>query len=282
MTKSPIITRTSEDARREVLKARAFGERVALVPTMGALHEGHLSLIDFARTKAERVIVSIFVNPTQFGEGEDFEDYPRTWENDIQALSSKNVEAIYAPTASTMYPHGFATCIDVQGPALELETTYRPHFFRGVATVVAKLLLGVLPDVAVFGEKDYQQLLVIKQMAQDLQIPSQIEAAPTLREPDGLAMSSRNAYLTKKERPIAAHLHKTLQECATQIRDGQPSNDALSKAIANLTTLGFNVDYIELRNAESLKKVKDITQEPLRLLAAARLGKPRLIDNIPV
>ena len=282
MTETPIITQTPEEIRAIVSNAHAKGERVALVPTMGALHEGHLSLIDHARTKADRVFASIFVNPTQFGEGEDFEDYPRTWESDISALASKGVEAVYAPTADIMYPNGFATAINVQGPALELETTYRPHFFGGVAIVVAKLLLGVLPDVAVFGEKDYQQLLVIKQMVRDLQIPCQIEGAPTLREPDGLAMSSRNVYLNKTERPLAAELHKTLQGCAAQIREGHSPDEALSKALTALSGHGFKVDYVELRNAENLKKITDIANEPLRLLAAAKLGKPRLIDNIPV
>ena len=282
MTQTPIITRSPEDIRSEVIKVHARGECVALVPTMGALHEGHLSLTDFARTKADRVFASIFVNPTQFGEGEDFDDYPRTWESDIEALASKGVEAIYAPTTSTMYPEGFATSITLEGPALELETTYRPHFFGGVAIVVAKLLLGVLPDVAVFGEKDYQQLLVIKQMVSDLHIPCQIEGAAILREDDGLAMSSRNVYLSEKERPIAAQLHKSLQACAQKIREGQAPNEALTQAINALTDHGFTVDYVELRNADTLKKVRDIKSEPLRLLAAAKLGKPRLIDNIAV
>jgi len=282
MTKSPRITRTTQEIRHEVQTARGRGKRIALVPTMGALHEGHLSLIDFARTMAYYVAVSIFVNPAQFGAGEDFEDYPRTWDRDIAALEKRGVDAVYAPTAKTMYPQGFATAIHVEGPALELETTYRPHFFGGVAIVVTKLLLGVLPDVAILGEKDYQQLLVIKQMVRDLEIPCRIEGAPTLREADGLAMSSRNAYLSADERPIAAKLHEVLQACAAQIKTGHAPETSLSEAIATLSALGFKVDYVELRNAETLKKVSDINTEPLRLLAAARLGKPRLIDNIPV
>ena len=195
MTDTPIIAKTPNEIRAIVEDAQKAGSRVAFVPTMGALHEGHLSLIDFAKTNADLVVVSIFVNPTQFGEGEDFEDYPRTWESDINALAKRGVAAIYAPTASTMYPEGFSTSMSIEGPALELETTFRPHFFGGVAIVVSKLLLSVLPDIAVFGEKDYQQLLVIKQMVRDLHIPVEILGCPTLREADGLAMSSRNAYL---------------------------------------------------------------------------------------
>lgn len=282
MTDTPIIAKTPNEIRAIVEDAQKAGSRVAFVPTMGALHEGHLSLIDFAKTNADLVVVSIFVNPTQFGEGEDFEDYPRTWESDINALAKRGVAAIYAPTASTMYPEGFSTSMSIEGPALELETTFRPHFFGGVAIVVSKLLLSVLPDIAVFGEKDYQQLLVIKQMVRDLHIPVEILGCPTLREADGLAMSSRNAYLSDKERPIAAELHATLQACAADIRAGEKADKALTKAIKTLTQHGFDVDYVELRNAETLKKVADVTSEARRLLAAARLGKPRLIDNIPV
>lgn len=285
MNRPPILTRTADEIRGEVFRWRALGERVAFVPTMGALHEGHLSLIDRARTVAGRVVVSIFVNPTQFAEGEDFEDYPRTWESDIEALSLKGVDAVYAPTVASMYPEGperHATTISVKGPALELESIYRPHFFTGVATVVCKLLLGVLPDAAVFGEKDYQQLLVIRQMARDLNIPCEIEGAPTLREKDGLALSSRNVYLTPEERAIAPKLHETLQDCAANILQGTNPDAALAKARDTLAALGFKVDYVELRNAETLTKAKDIANEPLRLLTAARLGKPRLIDNIAV
>ena len=295
MTKAhtePKITRTDHEIRAEVAQWHSAGEKVALVPTMGALHEGHLSLIDHARTFASRIVVSIFVNPTQFGEGEDFETYPRTWDADIAMLTERGVDAIYAPTAKTMYPDGFATSISVEGPALELETDHRPHFFSGVATVVSKLLLGVLPDFAVFGEKDYQQLLVIKQMVRDLQIPCQIEGAPTVREKDGLAMSSRNAYLTDEERPLAAKLHVILQDCANNIRNGTDPDTACKQAIADLTKLSFKVDYLTLRDADTLaapKTVNDqtvhdqtVNDQKLRLLVAAQLGKPRLIDNIAV
>ncbi len=285
MTKAqtmPPIMRTDTEIRAEVARWHQAGEKVALVPTMGALHEGHLSLIDHARTFASRIVVSIFVNPTQFGEGEDFETYPRTWDDDIAMLTERGVDAVYAPTAKTMYPKGFATTISVEGPALELETDHRPHFFSGVATVVSKLLLGVLPDFAVFGEKDYQQLLVIKQMVRDLQIPCQIEGAPTVREADGLAMSSRNAYLADEERPIAAKLHATLQGCAEEIRKGVDPKKACNQAVDTLTKIGFSVDYLTLRNAETLAALESLKGHKLRLLVAAQLGKPRLIDNIAV
>ncbi|MEP3233955.1 MAG: pantoate--beta-alanine ligase [Hyphomicrobiales bacterium] len=278
----PKITRTDSEIRAEVAHWHNAGEKVALVPTMGALHEGHLSLIDYARQFANRIVVSIFVNPTQFGEGEDFESYPRTWDSDIAMLAERGIDAIYAPTAKSMYPNGFATSITVAGPALELETDHRPHFFSGVATVVSKLLLGVLPDFAVFGEKDYQQLLVIKQMVRDLQIPCQIEGAPTVRESDGLAMSSRNTYLTDEERPIAAKLHATLQDCAEQIRNGENPEIACNQAIDALTKFGFSVDYLTLRDAETLAALETVKDQKLRLLVAAQLGKPRLIDNIAV
>ena len=278
----PKITRTESEIRAEVARWRGAGEKVALVPTMGALHEGHLSLIDFARTFASRIVVSIFVNPTQFGEGEDFETYPRTWDQDIAMLTERGVDAVYAPTAKTMYPNGFATSITVEGPALELETDHRPHFFSGVATVVSKLLLGVLPDFAVFGEKDYQQLLVIKQMVRDLQIPCQIEGAPTVREADGLAMSSRNAYLTDEERPLAAKLHATLQDCAKEIREGKNPEKACNQAVDTFNKFGFSVDYLTLRDADTLAALKTVKDQKLRLLVAAQLGKPRLIDNIAV
>lgn len=278
----PLITRTDTAIRAETAKIRAAGQKVALVPTMGALHEGHLSLIDYARQFAERIVVSIFVNPTQFGEGEDFDTYPRTWESDIELLRERGVDAVYAPTAATMYPEGFATTVTVKGPALELETDHRPHFFSGVATVVSKLLLGVLPDVAVFGEKDYQQLLVIKQMVRDLQIPCAIEGAPTVREKDGLALSSRNTYLTDNERPVAAQLHQTIQTCAREIREGKDIDNACEQATLYLTKLGFTVDYLTVRNADTLATVTSREDEKMRLLVAAHLGKPRLIDNIAV
>lgn len=279
---APVITRADHEIRQHTFEWRAMQERVALIPTMGALHAGHLSLIDTARNHAERIVVSIFVNPAQFGEGEDFEDYPRTWESDIDALTAKGVDAVYAPGTKTMYPDGYTTSITLNGPADELETESRPHFFTGVATVVAKLLLGVLPDVAIFGEKDYQQLLVVTQMAKDLQIPVTILGAATLRGPDGLALSSRNAYLTPAERKIAPMLHTTLKQCAEAIRDGDEAVKQLEFARARLTDLNFTIDYIELRNADTLNHVNDIENESLRLLAAVTLGTTRLIDNIAV
>ena len=268
--------------REKVALWRKEGENVALVPTMGALHDGHLSLVQQAKSIATRVVVSIFVNPTQFAEGEDFDDYPRTWDDDVKALNDLGVDAIYAPKPSHMYPAGFATEIHVSGPALTLEGVDRPHFFKGVATVVTKLLMGVQPDYATFGEKDYQQLMVVKRMVEDLQIPTEIIGCETVREKDGLAMSSRNAYLTDKERKIAPRLHETLQSCAEKIRLGENAEFVLLEAMQTLENEGFKVDYLVLRNAETLEDVFDVEKESLRLLVAARLGKPRLIDNIGV
>lgn len=282
MTTSPLIMRTAEDMRRLVGEWRAKGETVAFVPTMGALHSGHMALVDFARARARRVVVSIFVNPTQFGVNEDFDAYPRTWDADLARLTERAVDAVYAPATAHMYPEGFATTVSLTGPALGLETEFRPHFFSGVATVVTKLLLGVMADVAVFGEKDYQQLQVIRRLARDLQIPCAIEGAPTIRETDGLALSSRNVYLSGPERRIAPKLHETLQETANAIQNGRKAQDALDEAVARLSALGFVVDYVSLRNADTLAEVTDCGRERLRLLAAARLGRTRLIDNIAV
>ncbi len=277
-----IIARSSDEIRSEIFEARAHGKTIALVPTMGALHEGHLSLIDHARQYANHIVVSIFVNPTQFGKGEDFDTYPRTWETDIEALAKKGIDTVYAPQEEDIYPPGHATKIQVEGPALELETEYRPHFFGGVATIVAKLLLTTMPDYAIFGEKDYQQLLVIKQMTRDLNLPCEIIGATTLREKDGLAMSSRNSYLTKEERPKAAKLYDVLKMCAEQARKGYALKNIQDEGIKTLSANGFNVDYLEFRNAHTLQKPINPSTETLRLLVAAHFGKPRLIDNIAV
>ena len=277
----PKIFRTDNEMRAEVQAWRGNGEKIGLVPTMGALHEGHLHLVKEASDNADRVIVSIFVNPTQFAEGEDYGDYPRTWESDLAALTTLGVDAIYAPTVETMYPDGFATEVIVGGPALVLEGTSRPQFFKGVATVVTKLILGTLPDIAMFGEKDFQQLLVVKQMVRDLQLPVAIIGVPTVREEDGLALSSRNQYLTDQERQTAPFLHRTLQDCAKRLRNGEEWSAVHDNAVADLTNAGFNVDYLELRHSATLSPVVDGNAER-RLLVAARLGKPRLIDNIAV
>jgi pantoate--beta-alanine ligase len=259
------------------------GKSVALVPTMGALHEGHLALVRYARKKCDRVVVSIFVNPAQFAPHEDFGSYPRTWDADIAALKSLNVDAIWAPNVATMYPEGFATRIAPGGPALAgLEDRFRPHFFGGVCTVVAKLLLQVRPDIATFGEKDYQQLKVVTAMARDLDLGTRIAGVPTVREKDGLAMSSRNAYLSPQERATAPMLHRALKACAANLKRGGPLAASLGEAEAEIEQAGFAVDYFEARHAETLAPVASIKDGPVRLLVAARLGRTRLIDNIAV
>ena len=258
-------------------------QTVALVPTMGALHEGHLALVRLARRRADHVIVSIFVNPAQFAPNEDFSSYPRTWDADLAKLAALKVDAIWAPDVKVMYPDGFATRIAPGGPALAgLEDKFRPHFFGGVCTVVAKLLLQVAPDFATFGEKDYQQLKVVTAMARDLDIPTRIVGLPTVREKDGLAMSSRNAYLSRAERQAAPALHRALKECAGRLKGGAPLAATLGEAEAAIEAVGFAVDYLEARHAETLAPIAAIKDGPVRLLVAARLGRTRLIDNIGV
>jgi pantoate--beta-alanine ligase len=261
---------------------RRDGLTSALVPTMGALHEGHLVLVRAAREAADRVIVSIFVNPTQFAPSEDFAAYPRNMDADLARLAEAGVNAVFAPTTAEMYPEGFSTTISLGGPAAGLESDFRPHFFQGVATVVAKLFLAAQPDIAIFGEKDYQQLLVIKQMVADLNIPVEVRGHRTQREADGIAMSSRNAYLSSAERLFAPRLHEALQAAAQAIRGGGDPNSAIADARRSLAEAGFTVDYVALRNAGTLAEVADVANEPLRLLAAAKLGRTRLIDNIAV
>ena len=279
----PQVIRAIAPLRAWVLRARDKAETVALVPTMGALHKGHLALVRLARRRADRVVVSIFVNPAQFAPNEDFSNYPRTWDADIAALSQLSVDAIWAPGIATMYPDGFATRIMPGGPALAgLEDKFRPHFFGGVCTVVAKLLLQVAPDFATFGEKDYQQLKVVTAMARDLDIPTRIVGLRTVREKDGLAMSSRNAYLSANERAVAPTLHRVLTECAARLRAGRPLAATLAESEAQIETAGFAIDYLEARHAETLAPVATLADGPVRLLVAARLGRTRLIDNIGV
>jgi pantoate--beta-alanine ligase len=280
--KSP-VAKTIPALRRATAAFRAAGETVALVPTMGALHAGHLALVKLAQSRADRVVVSIFVNPTQFAPNEDFGTYPRTWDADFAALSELNVDLIWAPGATEMYPDGFATRILPEGPAKAgLEDTFRPHFFGGVATVVAKLLLQVAPEIAVFGQKDYQQLKVVTAMARDLDIPVKIVGAPTMREKDGLAMSSRNAYLSPQERKVAPTLHRTLKDVAGHIKSGRKMQDALAVGRAQIERAGFSLDYLEARHAETLAPIASLDDGPIRLLVAARLVRTRLIDNIAV
>ena len=266
-----------------VEKMRARHARIALVPTMGALHEGHLSLVRLAKRRADHVVVSIFVNPTQFAPNEDFRSYPRTFAADLKALAVEKVDLVWAPSAETMYPQGFATQIVPAGPALAgLEDAFRPHFFAGVATVVAKLLIQCAPDIAIFGEKDYQQLKVITQFARDLNLNARIVGAPIVREPDGLARSSRNVYLAPDERKAAPTLFRVLKDCAAQIADGRPLSAVLADGRAAITNAGFTLDYLEARNAQTLAPVNSAKDGPIRLLVAARIGKTRLIDNVAV
>jgi len=283
MPTRPTIARNLRSLRTAIAAFRKKRESVALVPTMGALHRGHLALVKEARRRADRVVVSIFVNPTQFAPTEDFGSYPRTFEMDIAALGEADVELVWAPTADVMYPEGFATRIEPAGAAKAgLEDKFRPHFFGGVATVVAKLFTQVTPDVAVFGQKDYQQLRVVTQMAKDLDLPLKVVGLPTVRERDGLALSSRNAYLSEAERAAAPMLARVLNACAGRINRREPIEMVLEEGLAELRHAGFAVDYLEARHALTLAPAGSLKDGPIRLLVAAKLGKTRLIDNLAV
>jgi pantoate--beta-alanine ligase len=251
-----------------------------MVPTMGALHAGHLALIREAQRRSDRVVVTLFVNPTQFAPTEDLAAYPRDEMSDRAKLAEIGADLLFAPAAAEMYPEGFDTEIAVGGPSAGLETDFRPHFFSGVATVVAKLLLAGLPDRAFFGEKDYQQLLVVKQLVRDLNMPTEIVGCPTVREPDGLALSSRNAYLGPEERARAPRLYAIMQGVVARLRKGDDPDQAVAQGRRALEEAGFSVEYLALRRAGTLEPVEDIRNEKGRLLAAVRLGKVRLIDNI--
>lgn len=261
---------------------RRAGRRVGLVPTMGALHAGHLSLVDAAHGEADSVVASIFVNPTQFAPHEDFSKYPRSFEADVGKLQAARCEAVFAPPVEEMYPAGFATSIQPEGPAkVGLEDRFRPTHFAGVATVVAKLLMQAQPEVAVFGEKDFQQLAVIRHVVRDLDMPVAILGAPTIREADGLALSSRNVYLSKEERDRAALMHRVLRDAATAARAGATIEVIEENAVRELSGHGFAVDYVAIRDAASLAGPAVMEKpETLRILAAAKLGATRLIDNI--
>lgn len=274
------VVRTVADLRRDVASWRGERRSVGFVPTMGALHEGHLSLVRAAKARCDRVVASLFVNPRQFAPHEDFERYPRDEAGDAALLASAGCDLLYAPTRQSMYPDGFATNVIVADVSTPLEGEFRPHFFGGVATVVAKLLLQCLPDAAFFGEKDYQQLLVIKRLARDLDIPVAIVGCATVREHDGLAMSSRNAYLSGDERRIAARLNFVLHEAIKAVRAGEPIAAAEAEATRHLLAAGFaTVDYVAIRDADTLGPIGDLAK-PARILAAAWLGKTRLIDNM--
>jgi pantoate--beta-alanine ligase len=283
MARGPAIARTIVTLDRATKKFRAADETVALVPTMGALHAGHVELIKRGRRKADRVVVSIFVNPAQFAPHEDFASYPRPFDADIAVLRELAVDLIWAPTLEAMYPHGFATRVSVKGPAeADLEDRFRPHFFGGVATVVAKLFAQCRPDYAMFGEKDYQQLKTVTRMAADLDLKVTVVGVPTVRETDGLAMSSRNAYLDSNERAVAPTLYRVLRQCAARIAAGEAIARVVAEGWNEIEAAGFAVDYLEARNAETLARAETLAEGPLRLLVAARLGKTRLIDNVAV
>jgi pantoate--beta-alanine ligase len=278
----PRVIRSLPALRSLVADLKAHRHTIALVPTMGALHEGHFSLVRRARSRADQVIVSIFVNPTQFAPNEDLTTYPRTFDADVAALENLKADMIWAPAADTMYPEGFATTIIPEGPATAgLEDAFRPHFFAGVATVVAKLLIQCEPDFAVFGEKDYQQLKVVTQLARDLSLKTRIVGAPIVRERDGLALSSRNRYLSLTERLATPVLYRALNESAARIKAGAALATALDEGRKAIRAAGLQLDYFEARNADTLMPVQ-AAGEPIRLLAAVRIGKTRLIDNVGV
>jgi pantoate--beta-alanine ligase len=276
------VARTVETLRRTIAEWREQRRRVGLVPTMGAIHRGHLALVEAARRECDRVVASLFVNPKQFGPAEDFAAYPRDEAADLAAFKSAGVDLVWAPSVAAMYPPGFAAKIQIGGVSEGLDGAARPGHFDGVATVVAKLLLQCLPDAAFFGEKDYQQLLVVRRLVQDLDIPTKIVGVATVREADGLALSSRNLYLSPDERRTAPLLHRVLREAASALAARPDAVAAvLARGIVTLSDAGFAVDYLELRDAATLAPLPGLDR-PARLLVAARLGRTRLIDNIPV
>jgi pantoate--beta-alanine ligase len=281
MTGAIETVRTVRDLRARVAAWRAGGETVALVPTMGAIHDGHLSLVKRAKAHCGRVVTSLFVNPLQFGPREDFHAYPRDEARDTGLLAAAGSDLLYAPDATEMYPPGFSTKVHVSDLTEDLCGASRPNHFDGVATVVAKLLLQCAPDTAIFGEKDYQQLLVIKRFVRDLNIPVEILGAPIVREVDGLALSSRNAYLSPEERAIAPVLHQTVRQVATDLAQGRGADDASEAARFRLEAMGLRVDYVAVRDPDTLKPLHGPVKTA-RVLAAIHLGKTRLLDNVPV
>ena len=283
MSRSPTIVRTVPALLRAVDSLRARKATIALVPTMGALHDGHASLVRLAKRRANKVIVSIFVNPTQFAPSEDFSSYPRTWKADVAKLAAENVDLIWNPDVKTMYPDGFATRIAPEGPAtVGLEDRFRPHFFGGVATVVGKLFMQVGPDFAIFGEKDFQQLRVVTRMAGDLDLAVKVIGSKTVRERDGLAMSSRNVYLTPEQRGVATTLYRAMKQGAARLRAGDGIDAVMAGGAEMITAAGFVLDYFEVRHAETLAPMTAAKDGPVRILVAAKLGTTRLIDNIAV
>jgi pantoate--beta-alanine ligase len=276
------VARSVGELRRRVAVWRGAADSVGLVPTMGALHAGHLALVAAAKARCRRVVVSIFVNPKQFGPREDFAAYPRPEEADFAKLREGAADLAFVPTVDEMYADGFATTISVGGPSAGLCGAQRPGHFDGVATVVAKLLIQAAPDAAFFGEKDYQQLMVVRRLARDLDLPVEIVGVPTVREPDGLALSSRNVYLSAAERRIAPQLNRVMRDAAAEITGGAAPAAVLAAAVVALGEQGLAVEYLELRDTASLAPLANAPTRPARLLAAVHLGRTRLIDNIAV
>ncbi len=274
-----------EQLRAQIKKWRSHDETIAFVPTMGNLHEGHLSLVEIAQHKAPRVVVSIYVNPLQFSPDEDFASYPRTLEDDLSKLEALGVDLVFTPDDSMIYPEGEQQSTYVEVPVLShvIEGEFRPGFFKGVATVVSKLFNMVQPDIAIFGEKDFQQLLIIRQMVKDMSLPIEIIGGQTKREADGLAKSSRNNYLSTAERESSSLLSGSLNVCRNQIEQGADVEQAENSCVKTLENHGFTVDYVTLRETSWLEKVSNdevVADKELVILAAAKLGKTRLIDNL--
>ena len=283
MSRIPAVARTIPALHRALDRLRLRKATLALVPTMGALHAGHVSLVRLAKRRAARVVVSIFVNPTQFAPTEDFGSYPRTWKSDVARLLAEEVDLIWNPDVKTMYPDGFSTKILTEGPATAgLEDRFRPHFFGGVTTVVGKLFTQVRPDFAMFGEKDFQQLRVVTRMARDLDLGVKVMGSRTVREPDGLAMSSRNVYLSPDQRQAAPMLYRAMKESVRRLRAGDDVSSAMAVGADMIVAAGFTLDYFELRHAETLAPVDSMRDGPRRILVAAKIGKTRLIDNVAV
>jgi len=278
------IVRSERTLRGRIWEYRGAGETIAFVPTMGALHEGHLTLVDLAKEKADRVVVSIYVNPTQFAPGEDFNAYPRTEKADVAMLKERGVDLVYIPKPSSMYDVHHATKVIVGGVAEGLETDHRPTFFHGVALVVTKLLNRVAPDIAIFGEKDYQQLATIRRLVEDLDMPTKIVGAKIARDKYGLALSSRNKYFDEEGLKIARRLNEIMRFCAQQMSRGENVDMATDRARKALIAAGFSsVDYVEVRSPNSLTVLEGgVLNGPARLLVAAHCKNVRLIDNFPV
>ena len=276
------IVRTVGHLRDAVRRWRRKARRIALVPTMGGLHEGHLALVRLARKHTDRVIVSTFVNPTQFGPDEDYENYPRDEHGDNRLLAKAGTDLVYAPSVLDMYPDDFATRVEVAELTQCLCGVSRPHHFAGVTTIVTKLFLQSLPDVAVFGEKDYQQLLVIRQLVKDLNFPIEVIGGPIVRESDGLAMSSRNAYLSEADRAVAPQLYKVISDMATDLGAGRDVESTIAMGINRLRAAGFRIDYLDVRTDDTLIPLEGRVVDSARIFAAVYLGETRLIDNVPI